>query len=339
MKSPIPVTLITGFLGAGKTTLVQHLLENSTGRRFAIIENEFGDVGIDGTLVSRGEDAVFELNDGCVCCTVREDLVEVFEQIDAGEETFDHVLIETTGLAEPGPVMSIFDRPALRQAFTLDGVICVVDAGHLEQSLDEVSACAEQVAYADLLILNKVDGRTALGLDETEARLRRLNPLAEIVRAEHARVDVESVLALVRRPAEESVGTPHDHGHGHDHNHHHHHHHDEDHHEHDDDIGAVVVEAAGDVHVDALDLWLGKLARGHDPVLLRMKGILAVPGHARRFVFNGVRTVVDVRPDRAWGTDARYSRVVLIGKSLDAETLQAGFASCMVDAHASANVP
>jgi len=317
MSGPIPVTLVTGFLGAGKTTLLEHILGAETGRRFAIIENEFGDVGVDGLLVSAPKDAVFELNDGCVCCTVREDLVEVFDQILARTDAFDHVIIETTGLAEPGPVMRLFERPAVRQALTLDGVVTVVDGAHLEQSLDDVTACAAQVAYADLLILNKVDGLSSQAIEAVEARLRRLNPLARILRAAHARVDVGAVLDLGGRPAEASVPAQLAEG--------------ADEHAHDDEIGAVVVEVPGNIDVDALDLWLGRLVRGRVPNVLRMKGILGVADDPRRFVFNGVRTVVDVRPDAPWGIKPRYSRVVLIGTGLDSAALQAGFASCMAD--------
>ena len=314
MRTPIPVTLVTGFLGAGKTTLLNHLLGVETSRRFAVVENEFGDFGIDGALVRAPSEAVFELSDGCVCCTVRDDLLAVFEQLAARHGDFDHIIIETTGLADPVPVMRLFEHPSARSSFVLDGVVTVVDAGHIAQSLTEVAACAEQITYADLLILNKADRQPPQVLDATEARLRQLNPLAAIVRAVHAQVDAQVVLNLGGPSLEASIPRHLDHA---PHAHHH-----------EDDICSVSVEVPGDVDVTALDLWLGSLTRRPDLSLFRMKGILAVPGHPCRFVFHGVRNVVDVRPERPWGMEPRRSRVVFIGRGLDAAALQAGFSAC-----------
>ena len=320
---PIPVTLVTGFLGAGKTTLLNRILMSDSGRRFAIIENEFGDLGVDGALLRTQRDLVFELNDGCVCCTVREDLVAVFERLLKRAGEFDHVIIETTGLAEPAPVLRIFERPALRDSFQLDGVVTVVDAGHIEESMNDVSTCAEQISYADLIILNKTDRLLAPALDSIENRLKRLNPLAVLLRSQHAQVDVRTVLELGGRPAEAGVCASHSHD-SHDS-------HDSHSHRHDDSIRSVFVKTDGDVDVEALDLWLGKLVRDRASTLLRMKGILAVPGDPRRFVFNGVRSVVDVRPDRHWEQETRSSRIVFIGRGLDFERLRAGFNACLVE--------
>ena len=331
-KSRIPVTLVTGFLGAGKTTLLNHVLGGGSGRRIVVIENEFGDVGVDGSLVGAACQVLYELNDGCVCCSVREDLIAVFRDLLNRLEDIDHVIIETTGLAEPAPVMRIFELPDVRAAFELDGVVTVVDSAHIEESLDDVSACLEQIAYADLLILNKIDCVAPDGLESIEAHLKRLNPLASIQRAQHAQVDVDSLLELGGRRHEERAIPHHDHSHdvhhhdshgGHDHAHGGHDH------SHDEGIHAVVVELAGDINVAALDVWLGKLARRSDSPLLRMKGVLAVPGDPRRFVFNGVRDVVDVRPGRPWDSDTRFSRIVMIGRSLDSAKAQAEFAACM----------
>ena len=318
-----PVTLVTGFLGAGKTTLLNHILGAGTGLRFAVIENEFGDVGIDGGLLKDQCQVLFELNDGCICCSVRGDLISAFEQLLEHGTELDHVIIETTGLAEPGPVLRVFDLPQVQEAFRLDGVVTVVDAVHIEASADDVSTCLEQITYADLLILNKVDRVSADKLDGLERFIRGLNPLATIQQVTHSAVDVQALLAMGGGIAEDDPTAAHAH---HDHDHEHEHDHDD--HQHDESIRPVVVEVDGDVDVAALDLWLGELARQKDTPLLRMKGVLSVPGDPRRFVFNGVRDVVDVRPGSPWADEGRFCRIVMIGRSLDFESLQAGFTAC-----------
>ena len=312
----LPVTLITGFLGAGKTTLLKHIVETASDQRFAVVENEFGDVGIDGSLMDGRCELLFELNDGCVCCSVRDDLIEVFSQLLSCHDELDHVLVETTGLAEPGPVMRVFDLPQFRDRLRLEGVVTVVDAPHLEESLSDVDACLEQIAYADMLILNKVDRVSDAELERNKARLAQLNPLAGLQLTRFGRVSIDSVLRLREqgRASAQSKKPPEGH---------HHHHHDEA-------IRPVVLEFEGEVDVRALDLWLGGLTRREDMVLLRMKGVLAVPGDHRRFIFNGVRRALDVWPDRAWGEDARLSRIVMIGRSLKGEELQEGFQSCVI---------
>ena len=318
--------MVTGFLGAGKTTLLEHILSSEPDRRFAIIENEFGGIGVDGLRVSTPGQAVFELNGGCVCCSVREDLLEAFERIIAAPDRFDHIIIETTGLAEPAPVMRLFDRPEIRGRLVLDGVVTVVDGAYCEQSLSEVSACAEQIVYADVLVLNKIDQ-----LDESRRRsiatkLGQINPLAEILPAEHARVSPAAVLQLGGRSPEAS-GLKHQHQAS---DHHHDHAHDHEHdHQHDDAIRSIAVEVIGQAELNTLDLWLGDLVRSKEHVMLRMKGILAVSGYPQRFVFNGVRDAIEVRPDRSWASDARYCRMVFIGKDLDEAKLEAGLKACM----------
>lgn len=205
--------------------------------------------------------------------------------------------------------MRLFDRPSIQASFILTGVVTVVDAHHLDQSLHDIPACGEQIAFADLMILNKTDGVSVQALNELEARLRHLNPLATLCRAQHSKIDVKRILEIESNRAK----LP-DADHRHQHNH-----------KHDENIRPVVVEARGCINTEKLDIWLGQLARGTAPLLLRMKGVLSVEHHAHRFIFNGVRTMVDVRPDSPWGNDARYNRIVLIGKGLNQEALQAEF--------------
>ncbi|MAJ61395.1 MAG: hypothetical protein CBC48_16460 [bacterium TMED88] len=315
--SATPVTLVTGFLGAGKTTLVNHILAEAAGRRVGVIENEFGDLGIDSELIAAPSNTVFALNEGCVCCSVQSDLVAVFEGLAGQRQFFDHIVIEASGLADPGPVMQAFERSQLGSAFRLDGVVTVVDAQHVEQDIEDVQVCAEQITYADLLVLNKADKLSESRIRALEARLERLNPIAHRLRSIHARVPVEKILQIGVREFEEAgqAGRAFPRAHGA--------------HRHDDSITSVAVQADGDIDLDSLDRWLGFLVRREDMDLLRMKGLLAVPGQARRFVFHGVRDVVDVIPGPPWGVELRANRAVFIGRGLDDEQLRRGFLACL----------
>ncbi|MEL6345581.1 MAG: GTP-binding protein [Myxococcota bacterium] len=312
------MTLITGFLGSGKTTLLNHLLQSRAGLRFVIIENEFGDLNVDSALVGASEDTVVALSDGCLCCVVRDDLIATLLRLAERREQFDHVLIEASGLADPAPVLQVFETAAVRMSFSLNGAVTVVDARHIAQSLTEVRACAEQIACADLLLINHTDKQTPETVGTVEKRLRRINPLAQIQQTEHAQVDLQDVLNLEKRRLGPSIADPTAHNHHHDHHHDHHH---------EEDIGSVSVEVVGEVDVQALDDWLGQLVRQED--LLRMKGVLAVKGQPRQFVFHGVRTVVEVRPAGPWGDAPRRNQVVFIGRALDADALRTGFLACL----------
>ncbi|MEL6196125.1 MAG: GTP-binding protein [Myxococcota bacterium] len=195
--SKVPVTILTGFLGSGKTTLLNRILSEEHGKRIAVIENEYGEVGIDQALVINADEEIFEMSNGCICCTVRGDLIRVLGNLMKRRDKFDYVLVETTGLADPGPVAQTFFMDAeIRDEFSLDGIVTLVDAAHIEQQLGRSDESTEQVAFADVLVLNKTDLVEDQALDNLEARLRDMNRMAHVVRSEKANVAVDTVLNL-----------------------------------------------------------------------------------------------------------------------------------------------
>lgn len=196
-NNKVPVTILTGFLGSGKTTLLNRILTEEHGRRIAVIENEFGEVGIDQGLVINADEEVFEMSNGCICCTVRGDLIRVLGNLMKRRDKFDYVLVETTGLADPGPVaQTFFMDDEIRNEFALDGIVTLVDSGHINQQLGRSDESSEQVAFADVLVLNKTDLISDGELDELESRLRDMNSMAQVLRCEQAEVPIDSVLNL-----------------------------------------------------------------------------------------------------------------------------------------------
>ncbi|MCE0524072.1 MAG: GTP-binding protein [Methylacidiphilales bacterium] len=342
MNSPsIPVTVITGFLGAGKTTLLNRILTENHGKRIAVIENEFGEVGVDHQLVIQSDEEIFELNNGCICCRVRGDLIRILAKLRQRRDKFDSVLIETTGLADPGPVaQTFFTDEEVKESFSLDGIVTVVDARHVGLHFDDTREVREQIGFADVILLNKTDLVSPAGLAETEARIRKMNPLAKIYRTENAAIDLSKVLNVggfdLKRALElepdflKEAEHEHDHDHDHDHEGEDHHEHEEEHdHHHDEDVTSVGIRAPGDLDEAKLSDWLGTLLRTKGQDIFRMKGVLAVKGREMRFVFQGVHMLMDGRPDRPWGAEPRQNTLVFIGRNLDRQALNDGFRSCL----------
>ncbi len=339
----IPVTVLTGYLGAGKTTLLNRILSEDHGKRYAVIVNEFGEIGIDGQLVVGADEEVFEMNNGCVCCTVRGDLIRVVQglmkrQASAGRG-FDAIVVETTGLADPGPVAQTFFVDAdVRSRTKLDSVTTVVDAKHVMATLDDSREAREQIAFADQIVLNKTDLVSDGELIDVEARLRRLNPLAPIHRAQRSNVPLETVLGrggfdLERitalepeflNPAHGEEGHVHDEDCDHDHEGHEHHDH-----VHDDGIKGVSLVATRPLDANKVSRWLNELLQTRGPDILRAKGIIDVAGEERRLVFQAVHMILEGDFQRPWSEkDTRESRMVFICRDLDEAVLRAGFEGC-----------
>jgi G3E family GTPase len=347
-----PVTVLTGYLGAGKTTLLNRILSEDHGKRYAVIVNEFGEIGIDNDLVVGADEEVFEMNNGCVCCTVRGDLIRVVQGL-AKRQTrmgaaFDAIIVETTGLADPGPVaQTFFVDDDVKARTVLDSVTAVVDAKHILLRLSDSREAAEQIAFADQIVLNKTDLVTEDDLRMIEARIRRLNPLAPIHRAQRSNVPLEAILGrggfdLDRildlepeflNPAHGEAGHVHDEGCGHDHDHHghdHHHDHGPGESRHDDDIRGVSMRLDRPVDSQKITRWLNELLQAQGPDILRAKGILDVKGEDRRLVFQAVHMILEGDLQRPWRDgDQRHSRMVFIGRNLDEAKLKAGFEACV----------
>jgi len=340
MQDKIPVTVLTGYLGAGKTTLLNRILTENHGKKYAVIVNEFGEIGIDNDLVVGADEEVFEMNNGCICCTVRGDLIRIIEGLMRRKGKFDAIIVETTGLADPAPVAQTFfvDQDVQEQA-RLDAVVTVADAKWLLDRLKDAPEAKNQIAFADVILLNKTDLVTAEQLAEVEGRIRAINPYATLHRTQRASVPLDAVLnrgafdlerVLEIEPAflEEGDGHHH-HDHGHDGHDHHHHDHGGLKHYHDEHMQSVSVSIPGDVDPEKFMPWVNDLVQRDGPDILRSKGILAFKNESKRFVFQGVHMILDGDLQRDWRPDeARLSRIVFIGRDLKADEIRRGFLAC-----------
>ncbi|MEC8675632.1 MAG: GTP-binding protein [Pseudomonadota bacterium] len=315
--SQIPVTVLTGFLGAGKTTLLNRILTEQHGNRYAVIVNEFGEEGIDNDLVVDADEEVFEMNNGCICCTVRGDLIRILGGLMKRADKFDAIIVETTGLADPAPVaQTFFVDQDVADRTRLDAIVTVADAVHLDNQLGEHHEAEEQIAFADIVLLNKTDLVEVEGLGRVEDRIRRINPYTKIIRTEHCAANLDEVLGLkafsldrVLEVEPDFLTSDHDH-------------------EHDDDVKSISLVADAPLDLDKFQTWFGQLLQTRGQDILRSKGILDFKGEDDRYVFQGVHMLMDGAPMGAWPEGSRQSRLVFIGRDLDTMGLEDGFAAC-----------
>ncbi len=317
----IPVTVLTGFLGAGKTTLLNRILTQQHGRKYAVVINEFGELGVDNDLVVDADEEVFEMNNGCICCTVRGDLIRIVGGLMRRATKFDGIIIETTGMANPAPVaQTFFVDEGVRAKARLDAIVTVVDAKNLPARLDDSAEAAAQIAFADVIVLNKLDLVSAAELDGVEARIRAINRFARIHRATRSDVAVTDILdigafdlsrILDVDPAFLEAEL----------------------HSHSEGVNSVSFEVSRDIDPHKFQQWMGTLLQEQGQDLLRTKGILAYPGEARRFAFQAVHMIADGDFIGPWPEGApRRSKLVFIGRNLNRPQLRRGFEACQVAA-------
>jgi G3E family GTPase len=351
MSDKVPVTVLTGYLGAGKTTLLNRILSEPHGRKYAVIVNEFGEIGIDNELVVGADEEVFEMNNGCICCTVRGDLVRIIDGLMRRKGKFDAIIVETTGLADPAPVAQTFfvDENVGRKT-KLDAVVTVADAMWLRDRLKDAPEAKNQIAFADVILLNKTDLVEPAELSDVEARIRGINPYAKVHKTERCQIALPEVLGrnafdldrILDIEPEFLAGDHHHPGHDHDHDHEHargdghDHHHDHAHehgglkHYHDEDMQSVALRTDKPLDPDKFFPWVQNLVQEEGPNILRCKGILAFKDDPDRFVFQGVHMILDGDHQRPWNEgEKRSSRAVFIGRNLPEEKIRQGFESCL----------
>ena len=318
VEAKIPVTVVTGFLGSGKTTLINRILSDDHGKKIAVIVNEFGEISIDGQLIVQedNEDLV-EFNNGCLCCTVRGDLVETINRL-INKDKLDAILIETTGLADPAPVAStFFVADEIKDIARLDSFVTLVDSINLETNLTQSHEAQEQVAFADIILINKTDLVSKDDLKSIEKRVRLLNPMAKIHYTEHSKIDFDKVFGVGAFDLDSKLEVDPTFL-------------DDLDHEHDDDVGSFVITEKKPIDINKFMLWITPILMERGDEIYRSKGIFNARGSKEKIVFQSVRMLTAMRKESSWSSeDERETQYVVIGKNLDKSEFTEGLKKCI----------
>lgn len=342
-----PITLLTGFLGSGKTTLLNRILKESHGKRIAVIENELGEVSIDDALLTDSTETVFQLENGCLCCTASGDLLRSLMDLGRRRDEFDYVIVETTGVANPAPVIQMFLlNEDVNEIFRLDSVVTMVDAKHYSLHMN-TKECSQQVALADIIVLNKTDLVDEEELADVSKIIGEKNRLARVHKTHRSGLELKDILdqnAFSETIALETLESVHGHDHhDHDHHDHHHHHHDcgqehcdhdHDHglhrHHHDEHVTSVGLVVSGSLDAARFNHWFGDFIQEHGDKIFRIKGILSVAGKEEAVILQTVHRIVEVTKGTSWGGETRESKIVFIGEGLDRSLLLSELTGCLI---------
>jgi G3E family GTPase len=307
-ENGIPVTLLSGFLGSGKTTLLNYILKQNHGKKIAVIENEFGEIGIDSEFVIGADQDIFEMSNGCICCSIRGDLIETLNRLLEKHQKFDYIIIESTGLASSGPIAQAFlVEDEISKSLFLDGIVTLVDAKHIENNLNEQEVLWEQIAFSNVILLNKADLVTEPEMAKLEKQIRKINPTANVCKTTQAVIDLDQILDIGGFDLKTALETVTFNTH---------------HHELDETISSVSLSFPGHVDPDRLNLWLQMLLLNEGMNVFRAKGILNIEGSTERYLFQSVYMMFAGQFDKPWGSDTPLNRMVFIGQNLDPQRLE-----------------